>query len=142
MTVPSQEQVDLVRAYVAEHMNATVRIQRGERGTFDPATGRVGGLTNLSTVYEGKARIRNVTGAGVLNLAEADIATASTTISIPWGSPMPRRDDLVTVLANAADEMDVDRLFRVLEVESAGLFGEARRMQCTTWRSDQQWANQ
>lgn len=137
--VPNQAQRDLVRRYTEDHMHDSLRIHRGIRGGFDEVTGQHGGLAADSVVYEGKGRVRQITGAGVLSIGEADIDTATATISIPWGSASPRRDDLVELVANDSDPEPAGQFFRVLDIESGGLFGEARRMRCVVWRDSAAW---
>jgi len=131
----------LVRRRVEAQMTARITILRGGRGTLDPATGLVGGLANAQTVYTGKARIRTVSGAGVLAIGEDQIDTRQTLISIPIDSPVPRCDDLVRVEEDGTADPDLGgRLFRVTEVEGGSLFGDACRMAATSFYDSSRWS--
>lgn len=141
MTRPSQRQRQLVRDFVEANMWAQIEILRGERGSFNETTGKLGGMANATTIYEGKARIRNINGAGVILVGEENVDTATTLISIPWGEVIPRRNDLVHVLGDDSADAEPDgQWFRVLDYESGGLFGEARRMSCVVWRDSSRWS--
>jgi len=141
-TVPSAAARSAVRSYTERHMNSRVRIHRGVRGSFNETTGLIGGMSSDTVLYEGKARIRNIIGAGVLAIGDGSIDTATTTISIPWGSATPRRDDLVEVVSDDADAEPTGQFFRVLDIEAGGLFGEARRMHAVVWRESARWERQ
>lgn len=119
----------IVRRHVESLMDQQIRILRGARGVLDPATGRVGGLTGATVVYSGKARIWTVRGVGVLAVGEDQLPQRETRISIPIGSPLPRRDDLVQVLDDAVADPDLTgRLLRITDVDGGSFFGDARRM--------------
>lgn len=119
-------------------MISTVTIKRGNLGTLDPVTLKVGGLSSASTIYMGKAHIHNVNGAGVITVGQEQVDTRTVAISIPISAPMPHRDDLVTV--NSDSDLDLpNRTFRVLEVQVGGLLGSAHVMTCQGWFESRYW---
>lgn len=133
----------LVRRRVEAQMLSTITVLRGNLGTLNPTTGMVGGLTGATTVYAGKARIRTVSGAGVINVGGGEIDQRSTVISIPISSPVPHRDDLVLIGEDDEADPDLDtRIFRVMEVDGGSYFGDARRLSCTGWLSSRYWGEQ
>lgn len=131
----------LVRGRAQAQMVSTVTILRGALGVLDPATGQVGGVRSASTVYVGMARIRSVEPQGVVAVGGGEVDVRRTVVSIPIGSPVPRRDDLVRVDTDS----DVDlatRFLRVTDVDGGGLFGDARRLYCTGWHESRSWGQQ
>jgi hypothetical protein len=140
----SQFARDSVRRRTAASMTAIIEILRGSLSTLDPATGLVGGMTDVSRVYRGPARIRSVTNGGTVDLGGGQIATRDTIVSIPMTSPkMPHRDDLIRVLNDLPADADLNtRIFRVLDADGGGLFGDARRMGCSGWLQSRYWGTQ
>lgn len=142
MTAPSAFARATVRRRVEAQMTASVTVYRGDLGAMDPETGDVGGLANAQTVYQGKARVRTVSGAGVLAVGEGTIETRSTIVSIPIDSPMVRRDDVIEITDELADtELDA-RFFRVLDVDAGSMFADARRMTCQGFAGSRWWSDQ
>jgi len=133
----------LVQKRVEEQMLSTIRILRGELGGFDETTGIGGGLTNVTVIYRGKARIWNVNGSGVINVGEGTIDTRQTYISYPIDAPVARRDDIVEILDAELSDNDLDnRTFRVLDVDGGGYIGAARKMTCTSFYPSRYWGEQ
>jgi hypothetical protein len=122
-------------------MTATGTIKRGDFGALDPVTLEVGGLSNVTTIYSGKMRVRLLSGSGVITSGEQTIDTRTTQITIPIDAvPVPRRDDLVTVTDYSSSDLDVNaRVFRVMEVEGGGLFGYGHVMTCVSWYESRYW---
>lgn len=139
-------QRQMVRDYTEGNMTSLIQILRGSLGAFDPATGRVGGLTSTSNVYGGtdgaKARIRTVGGAGVVSVGAGEIDTRQVIISIPMTATIPHRDDVVRVVSDGADTDLNTRIFRVLDVDGGSFFGDARRLTCVGWFSSRYWGPQ
>lgn len=136
-------QRQIVQAYAEGNMNNRIQVLRGQLGTFDPSTGRVGGLKNSNIIYSGKARIRTVGGAGVISIGAGEIDTRQVIISIPMGTPkIPHRDDVIRVLDGDADSDLATRIFRVLDVDGGSFFGDARRMTCVGWFNSRYWGAQ
>lgn len=133
----------LVRRRMEQQMLGTVRIQRGKLGTLDPTTGVVGGLNNLSVIYEGKARVWSVDGGGVISTGNGQIDTRTTYVSIPVSAPVPHRDDIVTVLNDDLSDDDLDnRVFRIMEVDGGGYISETRRLTCSSFFPNRWWTTQ
>lgn len=139
--LPSTMARAAVRRRIEGAMSYRILISRGTLGQLDETTGLVGGITDANTVYRGPARIREVTGSGVVDLGGGEIAQRSAIISIPISSPnIPVRDDLVQVIDDGDADRTLDtRVFRVLEVDGGGLFGDARRMTCSGWFQSRWW---
>lgn len=137
MTLPDPTLVAQVRQFVEGNMGSQVKVVRGARGQFDPATGLVGGLADVRAIYLGPARIRSMSGSTVV-IGEATVDTAQTVITIPIAAPMPHRDDLVLVLDNVDLEV-ATRTFHVDSVESSGFWADAHRMTCSTWVESSRW---
>lgn len=131
----------LVRKRVEAQMLASIQILRGTLGTLDRSTGLVSGLTNVTVIYSGIARIHGVQGAGSISVAQAPLDQRQATISIPWDAAIPQRDDLLQVaLDDAADPTLDAQTFRVGEVWAGSLFGDARRLSCTQVAPSRWWS--
>jgi uncharacterized protein DUF6093 len=144
---PSAMSRRLVRRYAEAHMNAQITILRGVLTALDPATGLVAGLTGAATVYQGKARIHEVSGGGSTDNSDAPDSTRTAVISIPIGAPIPHTDDLITVQGTNVDsdasESDADldtRAWRITGVDGGTFFGDARRMSCTQTFNSRYWS--
>lgn len=133
-----------VRNFTEGNMRASIEILRGSLGTLDPVTGLVGGLSGSERVYRGKARIRTVNGTGTASIGGGEINTRSTTISIPITvNAQIHADDLVRVLQDDESDVTLDtRIFRVMDVDGGGFFGDARRMSCVGWYESRYWGTQ
>lgn len=133
-----------VRESVQRFMTTPITILRGDLGTFDEATGMVGGLDNVKTIYAGGARVHTITGQGGVVAGDGEFDTRQTIISVPWDTkPVPSRDDLVVVgTDNVADIELTGEVYRVMEVEGGGLFGDARRLSCVGWHPSRYWGQQ
>jgi hypothetical protein len=137
VTAPDPALLAQVRGFVEGNMNSRIRVMRGARGGFDKTTGLVTGITGVVPVYEGPARVRDVTGATV-SVGELTVATGSTTVSYPASAPAPHRDDLVVVL----DSEDLEVITRTLHVDavaSSAFWSDAHRMSCTAWMESGRW---
>lgn len=99
-----------------------------------------------TTVYEGIARFYNVSGPVTYQLGEEPQYFSSSYVSIPvidpaTGQPTePMIDDVVTALEHP-DPLMVNKLFRVMDVESGGQFGPVRRLQLTGVQPSKQWSD-
>lgn len=141
MTYPSSLTRAAVRRRVEQAMGSIILISRGTLGELDPVTLLVGGITAANTIYDGPARIRTVNGADTVSLGGGEIAVRNTIISIPMSvTAVPRRDDLVQVISDSGSDADLDsRVFRVLDVDGGGFFGDARRLGCAGWYQSRWW---
>ena len=139
MPTVSQRSQQYVRSRVQQHMAATITLYRYGTTEFDEDTGMVE-IPTRSSIYEGKARIWQTNEGQAVIAGEADIATLTTNVSIPWESVMPHKDDVVVVKRNPGDVGLVGKAFRVLLVDGGGLIGGARRMQCSALADSAVWA--
>lgn len=146
VSAPSPLARRLVRQRVESQMNAQITVLRGPISTLDSVTGIVSGLVGADPIYTGKARIHPVTSAGVDNSGGGPVARRRAVISIPIDSPVPHRDDLITVQATNRDsdasEADADldtRVFRVTDVDGGSYFGDARRLTCDQVFDSRYW---
>ena len=148
-----------VREYVEGNMDGLVTVVRGKRGGLDPVTGNVKGLVITGVVYGGagvtvdnvdadaggKARVHLVAGQGTVSNGPGEFDMRQVTISIPFSADpqsMPRRDDVVLIRSGGQDGELNGQTARVLSADGGGLFGEARRMQCTLWGRSEYWTSQ
>lgn len=136
----------MVRRSVESQMNSQISILRGSISQMDPQTGEVSGLTNATTVYEGKARVHTVNGGGSVDSSGGPIEERSAIISIPIDSPMIYRDDVIVVHSTGLDsdgsqsDTDLDtRAFRALDVEGGSYFGDARRISASSVFQSRYW---
>lgn len=123
MTYPiSQQAINFVRKRATEVMISECVIERINKPSFDEANGRaVPG--SRETIYEGPCRIWEVQGGGPVVISEEDITMQSTQLSIPWAtSPVPRRDDEVTITDSRDDELIGKRFV----IDSSAKSGELR----------------
>lgn len=124
-------------------MKARIVIIRGTLGTMDPDTLVVGGLTDTTEIYRGKARIRTVRGDGTLEVSGRLIPVRSVVISIPIESQVPHVDDCVIIRNDDLADNDLDtRIQRILEVDGGAFFGDARRMTVEGWYESRYWGKQ
>jgi hypothetical protein len=113
-------------AYASSNRLYQVLVTRpGAQPTFNRATATWSNPED-EVLYEGPARVYSVSNGGSLSVGDEPTYYSATRVSIddlPEGSKMPRRDDLVQVLANAEAEAGgvVGRVFRVDDVELGGL---------------------
>lgn len=133
-----------VREGVQRFMTTPLTILRGDLGGFDETTGLVGGLTNVKTIFTGKGRVHTITGQGGVVAGNGEFDTRQVIVSIPWNSkPVPQRDDLVVVGTDSIADVELTgEVYRVMEVEGGGLFGDARRLSCVGWHPSRYWGTQ
>lgn len=128
----------LVTKRVEMAMTSTVQILRGDLGGLDETTLLVTGLTNATTIYQGKAHIHSVNGAGIIPIGETNVDTRTVQISIPLTAPVPHRDDLVKVV-NDGDPDLPNRIFRVMDLQAGGLLNAFHQMTCQGWFESRYW---
>lgn len=127
-----------VRARALADMLDTIRIVRTGRGTLDETTLQMG-MTSLSIVYEGEARIATASGGGVVMVADETLDTQNTNIYVPY-QVVAQQDDVVLVLSDQSDTDNVSRAFRVMDVDNGGLLRMARTLTCTGYHGSRFWA--
>lgn len=128
----------LVADRVELAMTSTIQIMRGDLGVMDPNTLLVSGITNVTTIYTGKAHIHNVNGAGMITVGDAPIDTRTVAISIPISAPVPRQNDLVKVTVDSDPDLP-NRIFRVMDVNVGGLLNSCHVMTCQGWFEGRAW---
>jgi len=122
-------------AYVRERatgmMNSVCRIERVKRPSFNQETGTaVPG--QKTTIYEGPCRIWEVSGGGPIMIAEDEVVTQNTQLSIPWGTnPVPERDDEVQIIEAPTDFSLVGKRFAIESSAKAGDLRATRRFNVT-----------
>ena len=128
-----------VRSHSEAHFNCQVSINRHADWTLDGVSGELE-ITQGNSIYSGEARIWSSDTGSVLALGEADINTMATYVSIPWdASPVPDRDDIVTVSSCPGDPDLAGRAFRIMSVDGGGLMRATRRMQVTALSESASW---
>lgn len=137
-TIPARARA-YVRARAEAQMTCTVRIYRNAKTELNPATGQIVSGQGPS-VYQGKARIWGVDGAGAIPVGEGEFSTRATYCSIPVGhTPVPRNDDTVLVTACPYDPDLVGRTFRITSVDGGGMMSATRRMQVVGFYENRTW---
>lgn len=136
----SQRAREYVRKRAQDHMIATVTLYRPVDVTFNDTTGIVG-TPSRASYYTGKCRIWSLnTGSSVI-IGETDIAVSDTIISIPFGSPAPKIDDMAVVGINPPDPTLNSMAFIVQHFDGGGLIGGTIRMNCKALADSADWQN-
>lgn len=152
MPTVSAHTIAKVRAYTEGNMDGLVTILRaGGVPQMDPVTLEVGGMAGAKQIYGdpvpdgqigttgGKARVHPFSNQGSISLGPGQIDQRSGTISIPWGAPVPQKDDVV-LIRDAGQDTDLNGVAaRIIGVSGGGLFGECRRLQCVVWGRSSTW---
>lgn len=138
MFTVTQRMREYVRKRAQDHMNSTISLYRYGSINFDDITGTVT-VPDRDPIYSGKARVWQLNEGQVLVSGDADIATASTNISIPFDAALPKRDDIVVIRTCVQDPSIAGMAFRVMAVDGGGMIGAVRRMQCVALVDSGQW---
>ena len=128
------------RMRAKDHMSAMVSVYRPEdpQIQFNDATG-ISEVPAHQKVYEGVARVWNIDTSGTLILGEADVAVASTNVSIPYdGSIEVRNGDVVYVLAHDSVAYQ-GKAYTVQSVTYGGYMDATIRMSCTGLTASNSW---
>lgn len=126
------------REFAETNMIQAGTVERGSLGGFNPVTLKTGGMTDATTVYEGKMRVRLLSTGEVVELGGGEVVERDAIISIPITADLPNRDDLVTVTDGGPDPTLATRKFRVLGADGGGIFGDSRRMSCQSFLPSRQ----
>lgn len=119
-----------VRAQATQVMQHTVRIERVSKAQFNESdlTATPGGKV---LVYEGVCRLWEVTGQGIVQIADDNVVLQSTNLSIPWDEPktglVPQRDDEFEILSSHVDPTVVGLRGVLMDVAKAGDLRATRR---------------
>lgn len=132
------------RAYVRKRgtdvMEAKVRIERVAAGQFNLGDLLVSSGSR-STIYEGKARLWEVSGMGAVQLGNDDIIVQSSYLSIPWDfvpqdewpasswppTTLPRVEDEFVVLEHKTDFAMVGRRGVIRDTIQSGILRNTRK---------------
>lgn len=131
---------EFVRKRAQDHMTANVKIYRPVDVQFNDLTGMVE-TPARDPYYTGIARIWQQNTGDSMILGEAHISTSTTNISIPFGSPTPKIDDVVLVVSNAVDPTTVGQAYSVMHFDGGGLIGGTIRMSCRRLADSATWQN-
>lgn len=137
----SERTKQYARKRAQDHMSAMVIVYRPEdpQITFDELTG-LSEVPQHEQVYEGKARVWSIDTSGTLILGEADVAQASTNVSIPYdGSVDVRNGDVVYVLAHDSIAYQ-GKSYTVMAVSYGGFMDATIRMSCTGLTASNSWS--
>jgi len=126
--------LQVARRYVERNMNTLVRVSHMTAPT--PHVDGSSTATSDNVVYEGRGHLAVLSGPMTVGLGDVPQFFATTVLSIPvvtsLGTVDPMINDMVEVLRQE-DRMVVDRVFRVMHVETAGLLPVVHRLQLTGW---------
>lgn len=120
--------IQMARRYSESNMLSRVRVTR--KGMLDQQSSGDVEATDVGIVYEGVARVYEVTGPLTMSYGEAPTYFSSTYCSIPieaLGDEVTRINDMVEILDHL-DATVVGRIFRVTHVDSGGQFPVSRRL--------------
>jgi len=108
-------------------MSYTVRVERLDgRPYYDEAT-LEGIMPERTQIYQGIARIWEVTGTSSISIGESDVDIQSTQISLPWNTPLLQKNDEIQVLSATTDSVMVGKRFQVQSSAKAGELRATRR---------------
>ena len=126
-TAISARALAYARSRAETTMNATCRIERVSKATFNQSTGRATAGTRTS-VYEGPCRIWEITSQQPIMVGEEDIQMPTTQLSLPWDvSPLPQRKDQMEITAHPTDPEMVGQRFEIQSSVKAGDMRATRR---------------
>lgn len=113
---------DYTRSRMDDLMSYECRVERvGEGGLNDDLIYSSGAR---NTLYEGKFRLWEITGATGLNVGGEDLMLESTQASFPFDSPLFRKDDEIVI--TAAPVQDVLLLGNRYQIQTKAKAGELR----------------
>jgi len=131
MSLISQRARDFVRTRATEVMDYSCRAERVSHGGYDETTLHSTSATR-TTLYEGPCRLFEVAGAVALNLGDTEMEIQSTQISLPWDSPLLKKDDEIVLTATPTDVGMVGKRFQVQSSAKAGELRATRRYAVTS----------
>lgn len=120
-----------VRSRATQVMEYEVLIQRPGKMGHDSGT-LVAQNASPTDLYQGKARIWDVSSGNTVVIGETETLLQNTFLSIPWDTEvLIRKGDQVEVLAAPQDSEMVGRRFKINSKELAGELRATRRFSLT-----------
>ena len=125
----------LARSYVRTRaemvMSYECRVERVAKGAIGDDLRYTSGTH--TTLYEGKFRLWEITGATGLNVGGQDLMLESTQASFPYDSPLFRKDDeIVITAAPAQDLLLLGNRYQIQTKAKAGELRATRRYTVTS----------
>lgn len=109
-------------------MEDAVRITRPgpTKVVYDPITRKSTTVTGTQ-VYQGKARLWEVSAGGHQIIGDQEFRVSQTYLSIPWDAPIPEPEDRVQILLSVDPQL-VGRSLLILSVTRGGGLRVSRKM--------------
>lgn len=128
MTYISSYARSYVRSRATNVMGYECKVERVTQGSHDETT-LIYSPGSRTTLYEGVCRVWELSGASVVGLGDtdADLDIASTQISLPWDSPLLKKDDEIVIISAVTDDTMVGKRFQVQSGAKAGELRATRR---------------
>lgn len=139
MIIRPRFSLSYLRTRTTEKMDHTCRINRPGSYTDNDLTG-IASYQAGAVVYEGPCRFWEAQGGSGGFLGEEQVKVTQTFLSIPWSSPVPEEDDVITILTH----VDPDMVGRTVQVEAMTRGGDLRasrvfRVKITTHLNKAGW---
>lgn len=117
-----------VRSRATNVMGYECKVERLAQGSHDEET-LVYSPGSRTTLYEGVCRVWELGGTSVIGLGDtdADLDISSTQISLPWDSPLLKKDDEIVITSSVTDDAMVGKRFQVQSAAKAGELRATRR---------------
>jgi hypothetical protein len=112
-----------VRTRTEDIMSYECRVERMTPPTYDEDT-LITTAGGRLTIYEGKFRLWEITGATGLNIGGEDLMLESTQASFPYDSPLFRKDDEIVI--TAVPEQDLMLMGNRYQIQTKAKAGELR----------------
>ena len=117
-----------VRSRATNVMGYECKAERVTQGGHDETT-LIYSPGSRTELYEGVCRVWELGGASVVGLGDtdADIDISTTQISLPWDSPLLKKDDEIVITGAVTDDMMIGKRFQVQSAAKAGELRATRR---------------
>jgi hypothetical protein len=112
-----------VRTRTEDIMSYECRVERMTPPSYDEDT-LITTAGGRLTIYEGKFRLWEITGATGLNIGGEDLMLESTQASFPYDSPLFRKDDEIVI--TAVPEQDLMLMGNRYQIQTKAKAGELR----------------
>jgi hypothetical protein len=115
-----------IRSRVEGVMEYTCRAERVVKGNHADDT-LVYTPGTRTTLYEGPCRLWEISGASAIVVGDADIDIQQTQLSLPWDSPILKKNDEVVITASPSDPSMTNKRFQVESSSKSGAMRATRR---------------